>query len=252
MKLTVLGSGSFISGPERATTGFALELPGQITIIDLGTGCFKNLQKAGIDYSKISSLFFTHFEHPDHSLDLISFLFARQGLAKSGLSPATQVNLFGGPGFEGFCKNIRLLFPYFEKLVFNLTATELEPFATKKFPGFVLTTKAMKHVPSSLGFRFEANGKSIVFSGDTEPNENLVDLAKDADLLVAECNFSEKKAEGHMNAEQAGEVASKAGAKALLLHHFSPEAEKADLKAIAAKKFNGEILLAKDLMEVQV
>jgi len=252
MKLTVLGSGTFISGPERATTGFALQLPSQTIAIDLGTGCFKNMQKAGIDYSKISNLFFTHFEHPGHINDLSAFLFARKGLAMLGLAGKNQINLFGGPGFNGFVESLIKTYLSLQSLPFKLSISELEQFGTKKFPDFMLTTKAMKHVQSSLGFRFEANGKSVAFSGDTEPNENLVDLAKDADLLVAECNYAEKKGEGHMNAEQAAEIAVRASAKALLLHHFSPEAENKDINAIAAKKFNGKIYIAEDLMQVKI
>jgi len=250
MKLTVLGSGS--TNSSRATIGFVLELPNQSIAIDLGFSCFKNMQKTGIDYSKINNIFFTHVEHPDHINDLTAFLFARKGLADSGLSEEIQINLFAGQGLKKFVQNLFVLYPLFENLPFKLKVTELEAHSKNKFPNFSLTTKKMKHRPSSLGFRFEAGGKSIVFSGDTEQNENLVELAKNADLLVAECNFGEEVGGDHMNAEQVAVIAARANAKALLLHHFSPEAEKVDTKAIAAKKFNGVIYVAEDLMQVTV
>ncbi len=245
MKLTVLGSGS--ANSNRVTTGFVLELLKQTIVIDLGFGCFKNMQSAGIDYSKVNNLFFTHCEHPDHINDLAAFLFARKGLTEKN-----QINLFAGKGLKNFVQNMFRLYPLFENLPFKLNVVELEAHSTNKFPNFSLITKKMKHMSSSLGFRFEANGKSVVFSGDTEQNENLVDLAKNADLFVAECNFGEKKGEDHMNAEQVASIAARANAKELLLHHFSPEAEKADTKALAAKKFKGKIYVAKDLMQVNV
>lgn len=252
MKLTVLGSGSFISGGDRAAAGFALEIGNEAIIVDLGFGCLKNLQRSGIDYSKVNSLFFTHIEHPDHINDLSAFLFARKGLADFGFSEKTQINLFGGPGLKAFVKKLFELYPLFENLPFKLKVSELESFGTKDFNSFTLTTKPMSHRPSSLGLRFEASKKAVVFAGDTEPNENLLELAKEADLLVTECNYATTEGDGHLNARTVSEIASRANVKRLLLHHFAPEAEKADIKRMVAKDFRGEILLAKDLMQVEI
>ncbi|MCX6799214.1 MAG: ribonuclease Z [Candidatus Diapherotrites archaeon] len=253
MKLTVLGSGTLVSGPERATTGFALEIGGQPIVVDLGFGCFKNMQRAGIDFSKVNNLFFTHFEHPDHVNDLSAFIFARKGLIDLGYGSPVQVNIFGGSGFKGFVETLLDAYPSLKKLPFKLTASDLEPYGSKKFGEFSLKTKPMSHAPSSIGMRFEAGRKSVVFSGDTEANENLVELSKGADLLVLECNYGKEPPKfSHLNAEIAGGIAARAKAKAILLSHLLPETEKQDLKKIAAKKFSGKILLAKDLLEVNV
>ena len=252
MKLTVLGSGNAISGPERAASGFALELGKEIIIIDLGFGCFKNMQKAGIDYSKVNNLFFTHFEHPDHINDLSAFLFARKGLVENSFSEKTQINIFAASGIKKFVENLFALYPLFENLPFKLNVEKLGAYTVKKFNGFTLTTKPMKHKPSSLGLKFKAGGKTIIFTGDTESNENLVELAKDADLLVSECTYATTEYEGHLNAKSAAKIASKANAKQLFLTHFHPGVEKADLKALAQKNFNGKIFVAKDLMQVTV
>jgi len=252
MKLTVLGSGGFISGGDRAAAGFALEIGNEAIIIDLGYGCLKNLQRTGIDYAKVNNLFFTYVEHPDHINDLSAFLFARKGLADYGFSEKTQINLFGGPGLKKFVKNMFNLFPLFENLPFKLNVTELDPYSTTKFQNFTLTTKPMSHRPSSLGLKFEAGKKSVAFAGDTEPNENLVELSKGVDLLVTECNYATTKGDGHLNTKTVAETASRANVKQLLLHHFSPEAEKADIGSTVSKKFKGEILLAKDLMQVEI
>lgn len=253
MKLTVLGSGSFISGPERATAGFAVEMRNQVLIVDFGYGCLKRFQAAGIEVGKVSDFFITHFEHLDHVSDLAAFIFLKKAMIENKLSGKSQLNLFGGPGFKAFVAKLFDAFPFLQELPFNLNVSELDAFCTKKFPNFVLVTKQMKHRPSSIGLRFEENGKSVVFSGDTELNENLVDLAKDTNLLVIECSYAAKKPIwGHLSAEQAGEIAARANAKAVLLHHFLPETEKEDLKAIVAKKFKGKIYIAEDLMQVKV
>ena len=253
MKLTVLGSGTLVSGPERATTGFVLEIGGQPIVVDLGFGCLKNMQRAGVDFSKVNNLFFTHFEHLDHVNDLSAFIFARKGLVDLGYSSPVQINLFGGQGFKGFVERLLDAYPVLKNLPFKLVASDLDAFGTRRFGDFTIKAKPMSHVPSSIGMRFEAGQKSVVFSGDTESNENIVELAKRADLLVLECNYGEEAPKwNHLNAEIAGGIAAKAGAKALLLSHLLPETEKQNLKKMASKKFSGEITVAKDLLEVNV
>jgi len=252
MKLTVLGSGTALSDANRAASGFVLELAGKKILIDFGFGCFKNLQKAGFDYTKLNNFFFTHFEHPDHVNDLSAFLFARKISVLLKYSESTQINLFGGPDFSSFFQNLTTTYPVLQNTLVKTVASELGKFEKKKFGGFALTTKPMDHAPSSLGLRFEANNKTVVFSGDTAYNENLVELAKDADLLILECSFAGKGRSDHLNIDTIAKTAFKANAKALLLTHFYPDAEKADLKSYLSKKFVGKIYLAKDLMQVDV
>lgn len=252
MKLIVLGSGTGTSGPEKATSGFALEMPRDTVLVDLGYSCFKNLQKTGIDYTKVNKMFFTHFEHLDHINDLGAFIFAKKGSIFSKLSKPSQVDIFGGPGFEEFTKNFLIAFPWLKDPLFKLNSLELEPFTSKKFPGFSLKTKPMEHMPSSIAFRFEAGGKSVVLAGDTAPNENLVELSKGADLLVVECNFAEKETPIHLNASQFAKVASRAGVKKAMITHIDPQDEGKDFRALVSKGFGGEVLLAKDLMEVEI
>jgi len=247
MRVTVLGCGTGTSGPEKATSGFALQLPRQTIVIDFGVGCFKNMQKAGIDYTKVNKIFFTHFEHLDYVNDLPALLFARHVAVKP-----IQLEIFGGPGFKKFVENLFVAFPFFNGLGFKLKVSELESFATKKFQNFTLTTKPMVHESSSTAFRIEANGKAIVFAGDTAPNENLVELSKGADLLVVECSFAEKETSNHLNAAQFANAASRAMVKKAMITHIYPEDEDKDFKALVAKGFKGEILLAKDLMQVEV
>jgi ribonuclease BN (tRNA processing enzyme) len=250
MRLTVLGSGSCISGAERAATGFVLEIGRLPVVVDMGYGCFKNIQRAGFDYPKINHLFFTHFEHPDHINDLASFLFAKQCMIQGGAQPI-QANLFAAKGFRRFIKNLVALYPFFEKIDFKLNVNELDFFETKKFSAFKLTTKKMEHAKSSIAYRFEAGSKSIVFSGDTKANENLVALAENADLLVAECTAL-KPVQNHLTPQEIAAVASRAGAKAVLLHHMEPQAERVDIRPLVKENFGGKVLVARDLMQVNV
>ena len=76
----------------------------------------------------------------------------------------------------------------------------------------------------------EAEGRVIAFSGDTAPCENMVTLAKDADVLFHECTFPEAFVEhrrksgvgtfAHTPPSELGKIAKRAGVKSLVATHF--------------------------------
>ena len=70
---------------------------------------------------------------------------------------------------------------------------------------------------------------------------------------VAECACpNERKAEGHLPPREAGEIASLARVKRLVLTHFYPECEGADILGQGRETYAGEIILAEDLLRVRV
>jgi ribonuclease BN (tRNA processing enzyme) len=111
----------------------------------------------------------------------------------------------------------------------------------------------MKHSEASIGFRVEAGGKSLVYSGDTDYCANIVRLGQNADLLILECSFpDERKAEGHLTPAIAGRIAREASCKKLLLTHFYPVFQGHDIRKESRKEFSGEILLAEDGMKITI
>ncbi len=100
-------------------------------------------------------------------------------------------------------------------------------------------------------------GKKMVYSGDTLPCEAVVEKAKHADLLVHESTFatdqeSVAKEKKHSTAAQAAQVAKKAGAKKLLLIHFSNRYEDRGVLLEEAKKVFEETSLAQEGIELEV
>lgn len=101
-------------------------------------------------------------------------------------------------------------------------------------------------------------GQVFAFVMDTAWCEQAIDLAAGADLLVCESTFLEPDAElaeryGHLTARQAGRLAAEAGARRLVLTHFSARyADTAAFADEAATEFDGDIVVAEDLMRVQV
>ncbi|NGQ94784.1 ribonuclease Z [Brevibacillus sp. SYP-B805] len=81
-------------------------------------------------------------------------------------------------------------------------------------------------------------GRKLAISGDTEPCANMIELARDADLLIHEATYAHSEVElarrsGHSTAREAAEVASQAGAKGLILTHFSPRYENDENHSLA-------------------
>lgn len=100
-------------------------------------------------------------------------------------------------------------------------------------------------------------GRRIVYTGDTKPSENVVELARGADLLIHEATFGDELAEraeedGHSTVSQAAGVAAKAGVKRLMLTHIS--SRYGDTKPLleAARKIFPNTDIAEDLREVEI
>ena len=128
-----------------------------------------------------------------------------------------------------------------------LQLRELNPEGPDRFTWEGLTIKSapVNHIDSSLAYRVEAEGRALVYSGDTDVSETLVELARGADLLVLEC-ANPFKVPGHLTPEQAGRMAARAGVPRLVLTHFYPPCDEVDVTALAAREFNGEIIRAED------
>ena len=92
-----------------------------------------------------------------------------------------------------------------------------------------------------------------MYSGDTDVCESLVSIARNADLFICESAVpDDQKVDGHLTPSLAGDIASRAGVGQLVLTHFYPECEKADIIQECRKTFSGPLLLAHDLMKLEL
>ncbi len=140
--------------------------------------------------------------------------------------------------------------------------------------GVVVSAVLVQHAPvfPAFGYRFDTPTGSVAFSGDTGECENVVRLAKDADVLVHEVidlrslesrithlpNFESVRnhlAMSHSTPEQVGRVATAAGVRTLVLSHLVPgdmELTEAQWEAAVRPHFDGEIVCAVDLDEYAI
>jgi ribonuclease Z len=100
-------------------------------------------------------------------------------------------------------------------------------------------------------------GRKVVYSGDTRPTAELMELARGADVLVHEATFAEELAEraredGHSTTSEAAGVARDAGVRLLVLTHLSSRYPEPGVLLDEARKVFQRVVIAEDLMELEV
>ncbi len=248
MELTVLGSGTCIPTVDRGPSGLALVFGSHLILFDGGGGSLRPMPRLGLDFRKVDFHCITHF-HPDHSVDLIPLLFAMNYTVDFRRSDPLHV--VGPVGLRDFYERMRGIFGHWiEAHTYPLSFYEAGE-SRIDFQDFCVETLPMAHAERSIGFRVEAQGRSMVYSGDTDYCGNIVRLGKEADLLILECSFpEERKAPGHLTPSLAGRIAREARCQKLLLTHFYPVFQGHDIREECSKEYSGEILLAEDGMKI--
>ncbi len=250
MKLTILGSGTAVPSLQRNSAGLLLQTGQSQCLIDCGYGTLHQLLRLGLSYHDIDRIFFTHV-HPDHICDLIPFLFA----SKYPDSPRTRdLALVGAPGFGEFFRTLQNAFRHWLKPdTYRLEIVELDQ-ETMECDDFRITPFPVRHMDLSRGYRFEnPSGPTLAVSGDTDYCESLIDLGRGADLMVLECSFpDDKKVAKHLTPGEAGRIAERAKCKTLCLTHFFPPCEMETILEQCQNEYSGEIILAKDLLTMEI
>ncbi len=249
-ELIILGSGTGIPSLRRGSPGLVLISESSKVLIDSGSGILRKMLEVGITYRDIDVLLYTHI-HPDHISELVPILFACR---YADLPRQKDLIGLGGPGFKDHFDRLKKLYwPWIEPPSYHLTIKETsqKPFLFKELK---IYSKPMAHMPESVGYRIEfKDGRSIAISGDTDYCRNIIDLAFEAELLVLECSFPDgKKVEGHLTPSLAGRIGLESRCKRLLLTHLYPICDQFDILNQCGQAYKGEIMLAEDLMRINI
>lgn len=254
LSVTILGSGTCVPSLRRSSCALLMETGNLKFLFDCGAGTLRRLLETGTEIFDIDVIFLSHF-HPDHSGELASFLFATK-------YPDTQrrkkpLRLVAGKGIREFYAGLKQAYGQWIELAPGLLEIiELDTSGPDRqaFESATVDTTPMAHNPESLAYRVAApDGASAVYSGDTDYTENLIALSRHADLLVCESALpDERKAAGHLTPSQAGEIAARAEVAELVLTHFYPECDSADILGECRKTYSGPLRLAEDRMTIQV
>ncbi|MGB5993923.1 MAG: MBL fold metallo-hydrolase [Candidatus Deferrimicrobiaceae bacterium] len=251
MECIVLGSGTAVPHPRRGSAGNMVRHGGCTLLVDAGLGTLQKLAVLGVSLAEPDVVAFTHL-HLDHTAELAPMLFS---LRNTGIGRRKALTLLGAPGFRDFHERLRGTYgSWVEAEDYSLLVEEISSRPVSLGP-LVLTAVPVSHTPQSVAFRVEdtETGKVIAFSGDTDVCAGIVTAARNADVAVLECSFpNERKVRGHLTPAEAGELATAARVKKLVLTHFYPECEEADILGQCRETYSGEIILAEDLLRVPV
>lgn len=250
MKLIILGSGTCVPSLKRNSPGYYLEAEGCRILVDCGSGTLLQLERAGKSYKEIDAVFITH-KHPDHFSDLMPLIQAF--LATPQFRREKELLITAPESFPTYYESaIASILGEPEDFPIRLAGTGETD--TMNIGPFHVAAGKTVHSSDSLSYRFEHNGKSIVFTGDADYDRKLIDIAGNADVLIADCSFPDsQKAKGHLSSKECGLIARKAGVKKLILSHIYPSpVPDAERVREAAEVFDGEIVLAEDLMNMEI
>ena len=253
MKLIVLGSGTSLPHPRRASSGYWLETESGCALLDIGADIPHRMAQENLDWAGLDAIWLSHF-HLDHIGGLAPLLFGMRS------APQTQqrrkaLKIFGPAGFIKIIEAIdqsndyRLL-----KQPFPVELTEVDIDGEFEFlPGLVATTFSTPHTKESLAIRLKDKYDcALVYTSDTGFSEELAEFALGARVLLMECSFRENKpVTTHLELAEAMQLARKCEPQRLVLTHLYFEWDGIDLANEARAQWPGETIEAVDGLRLE-
>ena len=199
MQLQFIGCGDAFGSGGRYNTCFHVTGEAVNFLIDCGASSLPAMKRLGIVSDEIDLVLITHF-HGDHFGGLPFLLLDAQ------FTRRTRPLIIAGPqGIETRLAQVReALFEHSSKTEqrFELSVVALQPGERRSFGAVAVTPFSVVHGEYGgpfLGYRIEAEGRTIACSGDTEWTEALIPLARDADLFVVEASTYDKVVKNHLS-----------------------------------------------------
>ena len=255
VRLTIVGCSGSFPGPESAASCYLVEADDDAgrtwrVLLDLGNGALGPLQRVA-DLGSLDALLISHL-HPDHFMDACGLYVARR-YDPAGAS-AEPLPVFGPGGVAN-----RLLEAYGADAADGLgdtyTLQEWEDGRSVTIGPLTVTPRRVVHPVEAYGLRVEHRGRVLAYSGDTDACPALDELAKDADLLLAEASFQEDRDDIrgiHLTGRRAGEAAAAAAARRLVLTHVPVWTDGDVVLAEARDAYDGPVELARPLAAYDV
>ncbi len=285
-RIHVLGAGTPTPTPTRFGSAFAVQIGDDQVMVDCGPAATHKLVKAGLWPTDIDHLFFTH-HHFDHDIDYPCFLLCRWDQS-TGEENTLQV--FGPNLTEKITTGIldpdeglfahdwkaRVGHPLSQRIHVNrggtlprkppeVNAKDVGPGKVYSGKDWEVTAAPAEHVQpflDSLAYRFDTTDGSVVFTGDTQPCESVIELAKNADVMLCMCWDDQEimdqdgEASGQCGTLGAARMAQAAGVKKLVLVHVGAHLSQhgpmekgiGDVREV----YHGRLLFSNELMSFEV
>ena len=260
MPFQFFGTSAAVPTAARDNTALVFYSGEEAVLVDCSGSPYQKILKAGLDAMRVSSLIVTH-RHVDHLYGIPS-LAHNLGLA----GRRATLHVYALPQTMRVLRGFMDLFPLEDRMPYRVEQHEIpakEGHAVLQAKGFRMLSTPVKHGAPNIALRaeFDLPGErgSVVYSSDTSPCPSLIALAGGADILIHEATFlhgdaARAAADGHTTGYQAGEVATRAGVKRLMLCHFDSglHEELEELRREAMQSFRGPVELAGELQEYRL
>jgi ribonuclease BN (tRNA processing enzyme) len=223
LRLRFLGSGDAFGSDGRFQTCLCLEGPaGHRVLIDCGATSLVAMKRAGIEPASIGSVLLSHL-HGDHFGGLPFLVLDGQFARRE--APLTVAGPAGTR--ERLAAAMEDLFPGSSRAArrFPTEVIQLAPGDSAAIGPLTVTGLPVEHESGapSLALRVEWAGRTVVYSGDTEWCESLVDAARGADLFVCEAYTFERRIRYHLDHATLARHLDRIGARRVILTHLGPE-----------------------------
>jgi len=254
MKLVVLGSGTSVPHPARASAAHWLEAAGGTLLLDIGAASVHRMAQEKLDWVNLDAIWVSHF-HLDHLGGLFPFLFGTKH------APDTQdrrkpLTIYGPRG-------LRKLFQAFDtaggydllKQPFPVEIREVAPRSSfEMLPFLRAETFSTPHTSESLALKLiDRDDASLAFTSDTGYTDALAHFAQETSLFLMECSFfRDKPVELHLELAEAMRLAERSGARRVMLSHLYPEWDGLNLVAEAKKLWSGDTIEARDGLRLEI
>ena len=245
MRLTIVGCSGSYPGPRSANSCYLLEADdadGRTwrLLLDLGSGALGALHSYA-DPLSVDAVLLSHL-HADHCLDLSGYYVMRK---YHPTGPQPRIPVWGPVGTADRMARAYDL-PADPGMHHEFDFREWDgpvqvgPFSVEAIP--------VAHPVPAFGLRVTAGDITVAYSGDTGPCPALDDVARDADVFLAEASFisgADNPPDLHLTGTDGGEVAARAGVKRLVVTHIPPWYDPEIALAEAVAVYDGPVDLAR-------
>jgi ribonuclease BN (tRNA processing enzyme) len=247
IRITILGKSPAWQDAGGACSGYLLRYGGRTVVLDCGNGVFAKL-RAQIPYEQVDELIITHL-HADHMVDLVPFAYALFYGPK--LREGRPV-LHAPPGAREAWRSLCSAFGTETLLEDAFDLREYDPAAELAIEGARVRFQLVPHFIETYAAEVQLDGEAerFVFSADCGPNEELVEFARGADLLLIEAAREGVPGEapdpsaGHLSGEQAGAIGRRAEVRRLVVTHYSDQLDAAKVRANVEAAYGGPVEMA--------
>ncbi|NNM46169.1 MBL fold metallo-hydrolase [Knoellia koreensis] len=247
MKLTIIGCSGSFAGPDSPASSYLVqaEQNGRTwsIVLDLGNGALGPLQRH-LDLADLDAVFISHL-HPDHCVDVCGLYVTRK--YRPGGPVEGQLPIHAPRDAE---QRFALMYHGLEHatMTHEFRFDELADAQVTKVGPLVVTAYRVNHPVEAYGFRVEADGAVLAYTGDTDACPNLRPLMTGADLVLADSAFVDGRDDTtgiHLSGSRAAQAAVDAGGVGrLLLTHIPAWNDPEVCRAQAAAVWSGPLDVA--------